>query len=248
MPDPADFDSESEFMEACIPDVLADGTAQNQDQAVAVCVSMWNEQEGAMSAERLWRHGIEIRVEQAEGPRIRGHAALFDAPTMLFPGYEEVVRPGAFTASLERGDDVVALWDHKSSRVPLGRRSASTLRVWEDDDGLSFEIDPPDSASDIVESIQRRDVTGASFGFRPVEAPEHIDRDRQVVVRELRQVDLIDVSPVVFPAYSQTEGTVHARGRRLALAFERRLGQIAQDSRTRGGHRRRDLDRIRLGI
>lgn len=39
--DPSGFDSKSDFLKECIPTVLEDGTAEDQDQAVAICNSMW---------------------------------------------------------------------------------------------------------------------------------------------------------------------------------------------------------------
>lgn len=45
MPDPGSFDNEQEFMKVCIPKVLEDGTAEDNDQAVAVCMQMWKDQE-----------------------------------------------------------------------------------------------------------------------------------------------------------------------------------------------------------
>ena len=48
MPTPKRNEKQDEFVSRCIPIVLNDGTAQDQDQAVAVCHSMW---EKAMSDE-----------------------------------------------------------------------------------------------------------------------------------------------------------------------------------------------------
>ncbi|MCI0545749.1 MAG: hypothetical protein L0027_00515 [Candidatus Rokubacteria bacterium] len=42
-PDPADYGSKDEFLAACIPLVLDEGAAESQDQAVAICSSMWDE-------------------------------------------------------------------------------------------------------------------------------------------------------------------------------------------------------------
>ena len=41
MPDPSEYDDKDKFMEVCIPKVLEDGTAKDNDQAVAICASMW---------------------------------------------------------------------------------------------------------------------------------------------------------------------------------------------------------------
>lgn len=44
MPTPRDDETRDEFVERCIPVVLEDGTAEDRDQAVAVCNSMWEEE------------------------------------------------------------------------------------------------------------------------------------------------------------------------------------------------------------
>jgi len=44
MPTP-DVDNENrrEWIDRCIPVVISDGTTDRTDQAVAICISMWNE-------------------------------------------------------------------------------------------------------------------------------------------------------------------------------------------------------------
>jgi len=41
MPEVQAGESEEDFMGRCVPQVLDDGTAKDQDQAVAICLSMW---------------------------------------------------------------------------------------------------------------------------------------------------------------------------------------------------------------
>ena len=85
--------------------------------------------------------GAEIRTDgEGDGKSIVGHAAVFDKPAHLFPGYTEVVRAGAFTKTLKEGDSR-ALWNHDTNQV-LGRASAGTLELHEDKKGLAIHIDP----------------------------------------------------------------------------------------------------------
>ena len=51
MPKPRDDETRNEFMNRCIPIVLDDGTAESQEQAVAVCSSMWENREKSEKAE-----------------------------------------------------------------------------------------------------------------------------------------------------------------------------------------------------
>lgn len=50
MPNPSDYDSKDAFIDACIPAVIDDGTAEDQEQAVAICFSMWENRAAQNSA------------------------------------------------------------------------------------------------------------------------------------------------------------------------------------------------------
>jgi len=166
----------------------------------------------------------EIRIEEdaAGVPRIRGYAAVFDQETRLWGDYFEVIRPGAFGKSLRDKPDVVGLWQHDSS-WPLGRTSAGTLTVWEDDHGLGYEIRPdptPTHQDRVFSPLRRGEVRGSSFGFRALVEQESIQGDR--ILRELKEVELHEVSPVTFPAYAGTEADLRElRETRLARAVAR---------------------------
>lgn len=152
--------------------------------------------------------GLERRAAtelRAAGRKLEGFAAVFDQPARI-GGYTEIIKPGAFRATLEARGDVLALVDHDPSRL-LARTSSGTLRLAEDSRGLAFEIDVPDTqlGRDVLALAERRDLGGMSFSFRP-KAQTWPTPDR----RELRAVELIEVSVVqAFPAYSST--SVQAR-------------------------------------
>lgn len=168
--------------------------------------------------ERRIYPAAELRVDGAEGQRsmIRGHAAVYDQLSEDLGGFRERIAAGAFTRTLKDAD-VRALINHDANLI-LGRNRAGTLRLAEDDVGLAVEIDPPDTqyARDLMHSIDRRDITGMSFGFYTVD-----DRWAKVDgewVRTLLDVELFDVSPVAFPAYPQTG--VAVRGLEAARAAD----------------------------
>lgn len=146
---------------------------------------------------------------RVEGRKVTGYAARFNSPSeVLAEGgkvFRELILPGAFARSLAappRGD-VLALWNHGTDgRPPLGRTGARTLRLWEDAEGLAFELDLPASAEDVRESLDRGDVRGMSFGFGRA-ADRWFRRDGQQW-RELVEVPLFEVSPVTRPAYPAT--------------------------------------------
>lgn len=149
--------------------------------------------------------GLERRAAcevRAAGRGLTGYAARFNVETRI-GGMREVIRPGAFTATLSERSDILALADHDPSRV-LARTRSGTLRLQEDEQGLRFDLDLPDTAAgrDVLALAERGDLGGASFGFRPRKGGEGRNGD----LRELRAVDLAEISIVsAWPAYATTE-------------------------------------------
>ena len=156
---------------------------------------------------------VELR---AAGRRLEGYAATFNVEAML-PGFTEMLKPGSFSASLRSGNDVLALVDHDASKL-LARTRSGSLRLSEDNRGLAFSLDVPDTqpGHDVLALARRGDLGGMSFAFTVPKDGEKWTGTR----RELRSVNLIEVSVVsAWPAYPET--TVIARARpplRLALA------------------------------
>lgn len=148
----------------------------------------------------------EGTTEQPEGKTIVGYASVFDSWSENLGGndpFVEKVCKGAFEVSILE-DDIRALFNHDPNYV-LGRNKSGTLTLQEDEKGLLVKINPPDTqwARDLLVSIGRGDINQMSFGFT-VEADRWSYEDGKDV-RELLKVKLFDVSPVTFPAYTQTE-------------------------------------------
>lgn len=144
----------------------------------------------------------EFRIQQAENEplKIIGYAARFNELSEEMWGMREKIAPGAFTEAIGKSD-VRALWNHDPNYV-LGRTKNGTLQIREDEQGLFYEVTPPDAqwARDLVESIKRGDVDQSSFAFT-VDV-EQWDESGNPVVRTIVKVrELFDVSPVTYPAY-----------------------------------------------
>lgn len=168
-----------------------------------------------MKETRVIQSDFEIREAQGDTPKaLSGIAAVINSPTVMFESewdgkkeiYKEVILPGAFDGVMN--DDVRALFNHDSSKI-LGRTTSKTLRISLSEKGLGYDVDLPDTtyANDLAVSVARRDITQSSFGFiveedlRQVEETEtDVTYTRQIV----RFKQLLDVSPVTFPAYEDT--------------------------------------------
>jgi HK97 family phage prohead protease len=160
-------------------------------------------------------YSVELRVDgEGESPKIAGYAAVFDQPSEMIGGmFIERLSPGSFTKALRGKPDVLALWNHDAN-YPLGRSTAGTLRMSQDDTGLAVEIDPPDTqwANDLITSMKRGDIRNMSFAFTVSPKGEQWSEDAKgIPVRTITEVSrLFDVSVVSRPAYPQT--SVAARG------------------------------------
>ena len=157
------------------------------------------------SERRYYTTEFEARAVGSEF-RIQGHAAVFNRLSQDLGGFVERIAPGAFTKTIQEAD-VRALFNHDASLI-LGRTKAGTLRLAEDKTGLLYDVELPDTSygRDLMVSIERGDVTQSSFGFRVID--DSWDRtDDGYPMRTLREVSLQngDVSPVTYPAYSDTD-------------------------------------------
>lgn len=164
---------------------------------------------------RSWGRS-ELRAD-GDAPRIVGHGAVWDQETEIWPGMREVVRRGAFAATLRDSSDIKGLFNHDSGIV-LGSTRAKTLALAEDDNGLAYTIDAPQTQlvrDMVLEPMRRGDISGSSFSFR-VRKDQWTERSDGTELRELLEVELFEVSPVTFPAYpgaeSQIRSLLGARG------------------------------------
>jgi HK97 family phage major capsid protein/HK97 family phage prohead protease len=157
------------------------------------------------SADYEVRHVDGLRAATESGvPTLVGYAIRSNVLSEDLGGFRERITPEAIRAALDAGPDLVALQNHDTSRV-LGRMSAKTLTVAADDQGLRFEITPPSHATDLIESVQRGDVTGASFAFRVPPGGESWDFSATPPLRTVTDMRLRELSVgVPFPAFPQT--------------------------------------------
>lgn len=149
----------------------------------------------------------EVRMEEVAGePTLSGYAAVYNQLSVDFGGWREIIRPGAFTASLTKGPDTRANVDHMSGLSTLGRTRNGTLELAEDAQGLRVVIRPPDTqpGRDVLTLVKRGDLNQMSFAFFTIQ--DNWLQTGEEMLRELHEVDIDggDVSIVTYPAYPQT--------------------------------------------
>ena len=181
-----------------------------------------------MKKERRFLPGDDIEVRaDGDAPTIEGYAARFNKWADIGGMFRERIAPGAFVDTIA-DDDIRALFNHDPNFV-LGRTSNGSLRLNEDKKGLFMENTPPgtQAANDVIALIDRRDVTGQSFGFSVQEekwATKEID-DVSVEHRTITKAKLYDVGPVTYPAYEIT--TVATRS--AEDVYEARMADLQEE-------------------
>jgi len=162
-----------------------------------------------VTPERRFFHAqnIELRVDSTgDSPVISGYSAVFNSFSEPIMGiFREQIIPGAFADCL-KSCDVRCLFNHDSN-YPLGRMSAGTLSLEEDETGLNMRNTPPDTQAgrDVITSINRRDITGQSFSFNVASKGDKWEETPSGIQRSITKFsDIYDVGPVTFPSYSAT--------------------------------------------
>lgn len=153
----------------------------------------------------------ELRIDDSLDGKIVGHASVFDSWSETLGGifpFKEIVRKGTFTETIKL-DDIRALFNHDPNFV-LGRNKAGTLELEEDEIGLRVVITPPDTswANDLIKNLRRGDISQMSIGFIVLE--DTWGTQDGIDIREIKKVQLFDVSIVTYPAYTQTDVGVRA--------------------------------------
>lgn len=166
---------------------------------------------------------LEIRSNgtlSATGKTLTGYAAVFNSEAVL-GDFSEVIRQGAFAKSLATGSNIRALYQHQGDAL-LGTTRGGTLQLREDARGLAFELALPDTShgKDLAILVGRGDVAGCSFGFRVAPGGDRWEQRGGKLVRELIDVELVEITLTSDPAYQDT-----------TVAMRTRSANVCTDSR-----------------
>lgn len=159
--------------------------------------------------QRLTR-AVDFTATEHEGaPTIEGLFITYNGEYRIGESMVERVKRGA--VNLVRDRDVRCLYNHDANIV-LGRTTAGTLELWEDEAGIwgrVFFNTQDAEAMNAYARIKRGDVSQCSFGFE-IER-ENVTEENGETVFTIEALKLLEVSPVAFPAYEDTHVSARAR-------------------------------------
>lgn len=171
-------------------------------------------------------------VTETRAPRLEGYAAVYNSDSVLMweNGEEFVERlaPGAFRSSLASGNPIYAFWSHDTSK-PLASTRNGNLTLTEDEHGLKFSMSLERMDSMMLAAARDGDVQ-MSFGMF-IRDRDWSRRDDGTRVRTITDLDLFEISPVVFPAFPATEAAV-----RCFKKWSDENSNIANIEETRANH------------
>lgn len=169
----------------------------------------------------------ELVVEKRSNGRevIRGLAVPYNRLSVDLGGFRERILPGAFDKVLgrQRGkQEILSYFNHDANWL-LGRESAGTLEVVQEERGISYIVEPPDTQAgrDVLALVRSKNLRGSSFAFTvaPKNGERYTNDEGGKVIREVVEAaGLFEMGPVVTPAYSSTNVAVALRSYQAWLA------------------------------
>jgi uncharacterized protein len=169
---------------------------------------------------------VDVQDVDTRGRTLHGYAAVYGAISGDLGGFRETIAPGAFRDVI--GADVRCLLNHDPSQV-LGRTRSGTLRLADEQRGLRFECDLPDSplGENVRAAVKRGDIDGASFRF--VVGDESWDGDLRTVksVQELH-----DVTVATYGAYPDASVELRTRTNTTAARERQEETEVEQEQTT----------------
>ena len=154
-----------------------------------------------MATKKLEHKNIEFKFSMNDGETeagaFTGYASIFG----VVDSYGDAVQKGAFKKTLKEKKKWPLLWSHDAMLVPIGLISGE-----EDDSGFKvngqLNVDIA-LARDVRSAMKQGSVNGLSIGYKTVK--ELIDRESGI--RQLKEIDLWEISACVFQACPGAEVT-----------------------------------------
>lgn len=176
------------------------------------------EQNNNNNMKNIEKRVCEIRNATENKRTVEGYAAVFEKQSEDLGGFRETIQRGAFKDAIAISD-VRALFNHDANMI-LARNTSGTLRLEEDNVGLKYSFEAPNTSAgnDLLEMIRRGDINQSSFGFTVEE--DSWDDSNGYMVRTIKKIKrLFDVSAVTYPAYP--DATVALRSMPIEVEEEK---------------------------
>lgn len=175
-----------------------------------------------MESKEIRSFDFDINATESEerGKYIEGRAIVYGQETNL-GWYNEIIAPGALKDTDLR--DVRLLVNHNTDMIPLARsrnnNENSTMQLSVDEEGMkiraNLDTDNNTEAKALYSAIERGDISNMSFMF-VVDKDSWDDLESDHPTRTITGIKrVLEVSAVIFPAYSAT--SLQARGLADAL-------------------------------
>ena len=178
-----------------------------------------------MERKTLSLDAIEVKFDDEKRGVFSGYASKFGG----VDSYGDTIVAGAYKKTLKKRERPVQLrWNHYGDVI------GKWTRIEEDENGLYVEgeLTPGHSkASDVYALLKHGAVTGLSIGYRPVQIRELGDGKR-----ELKEIDLIEISVVESPA----DNAAHVGDVKSVIDRAESLKEIESILRESGGFSRND--------
>ena len=152
---------------------------------------------------------LNFRDTAGGGFTFEGIASVTNTPYQVrdqWGDYAETIAPGAFTKTLKEKADVRLLINHEGT--PLARTKSGTLKLTAAPHLRAVaELDPANpKVQEIRSAMSRGDLDQMSIGFRVHKQEWNSDYTE----RNIREVELFDVSVVTYPASPTTTASLRS--------------------------------------
>ncbi len=180
---------------------------------------------------------IELREVAADGTEqparavISGYGAVYDTDSTGLYFIERIVRGAFDRANL---DGCICLFNHDENII-LGSRRGGSLALTIDDHGLKYDCTPHDTQlirDQVLTPMRAGDLRNSSFRFTVDEDEWNYDYETDIVTRNIISIgEVLDVSPVLFPAYEAADSSV--RNAKETKESRNKIDLIRDDVRLR---------------
>jgi len=175
---------------------------------------------------------ISARADGKESRTIEGYAFRWESWSKPMYWFKERIARGALDGC--DVSDVVCVKNHNIDI--LYARKSGTLKLTPDEIGLRYRFDSPDTTAgnDLLVEVALKNIQDSSFRFIVKEDSWVYNKAEDLDERTVLKFDiLVDVSPVVFPAYESSDVALAERSVN-EMRSKREIGEGSEGKKDKG--------------